>query len=86
MDPAGLKMAFGVAIHVHAYLFEGEDVEQLSKRKGIPFIGKIPFDIRVSQQTGSGKLFYTENPDSVTGKAIASVVDNLLKFIKNKSQ
>ena len=67
-------------------LFEGEDVEQLSKRKGIPFIGRIPFDIRISQQTGAGKLFYTENPDSITGKAIASVVDHLLKFIKNKSQ
>ncbi len=67
-------------------LFEGEDVEELAKRKGIPFIGKIPFDSRISQQTGSGKLFYTENPDSIAGKAIASVVDNLLKFIKNKSQ
>ena len=32
-----------------------------------------------------GKLFIEEHGDSVTGQAIAQVVDNILKFIKNKS-
>ena len=66
-------------------LFEGEDVEQLSKEKKIPLLGRIPFDTRVSRQTGSGKLFLEEHPDSVAGQAIAQVVDNVLKFIKNKT-
>lgn len=67
-------------------LFEGDDVELLSQRKGIPFLGRVPFDIRISQPTKANSLFYSENPDSVAGKAIASVTNNILKFIKNKSQ
>jgi len=66
-------------------LFEGEDVEKLSKDKKIPLLGRIPFDTRVSRQTGSGKVFFEEHADSVTGKAISQVVDNILKFIQNKS-
>ncbi len=63
-------------------LFLGDNVEELSSRKDIPFLGKIPFDTRVGQQTASGKLFYQEHPDSIVGKAIASVVDNILAFIE----
>ena len=66
-------------------LFEGQEVEELSKRKEISFIGKIPFDTRVSQQTDSGSIFYTEHKDSITGQAFASVTDTILNFIKNKS-
>ena len=66
-------------------LFEGEDVEKLSKEKKIPLLGRIPFDTRVSRQTGSGKLFFEEHADSIAGKAISQVVDNILKFIQNKS-
>ncbi|MCH7650564.1 MAG: P-loop NTPase [Nitrospinae bacterium] len=66
-------------------LFEGEDVEKLSKDKQIPLLGRIPFDTRMSRQTGTGKLFIEEYGDSVTGQAIAQVVDNILKFIQNKS-
>lgn len=62
-------------------LFEGEDVQELSARKNIPFLGKIPFDTRVGRPTEPGKLFYTEYPDSIAGKAISSVVDNILAFI-----
>ena len=60
-------------------LFDGEDVHKLSERKDIPYIGKIPFDTRVSRSQ-SGKLFYSEFKDSVTGKAIAEAVDNIQKF------
>ena len=66
-------------------LFEGEDVEKLSKDKQIPLLGRIPFDTRVSRQTGSGKVFFEEHADSVAGQAISQVVDNILKFIQNKS-
>lgn len=66
-------------------LFEGEDVEKLSKDKQIPLLGRIPFDTRMSRQTGTGKLYIEEYGDSVTGQAIAQVVDNILKFIQNKS-
>ncbi len=66
-------------------LFEGQDAEELSSRKGINYIGKIPFDTRVSRKTDSGTLFYAENKDSITGKAISSAVDSIIKFIENKS-
>ena len=62
-------------------LFEGEDVHKLTERKEIPYIGKIPFDTRVSQTSQSGSLFYSTFKDSVTGKAIAEAVDNIQSFI-----
>ena len=60
-------------------LFDGEDVHKLSERRDIPYIGKIPFDTRVSRSL-SGNLFYKEFKDSVTGQAIAEAVDNIQKF------
>lgn len=62
-------------------LFEGQDVEELAKQKNIPYIGKIPFDTRIGRKTDSGSLFYMENKDSVTGKAIGSAVDKILDSI-----
>ena len=62
-------------------LFEGQDVEELAKQKNIPYIGKIPFDTRIGRKTDSGSLFYMENKDSVTGKAIGSAVDKILNSI-----
>ncbi len=66
-------------------LFEGKDITELTKRKEIEFIGKIPFDTRVSQKTDSGAIFYTDNKESVAGQAIASSVDFILNFIKQKN-
>jgi len=63
-------------------LFDGEDAETLSSSKGVPFIGKIPFDTRVSRKTDSGGLFYMEHKESPTGKAIDSVASAILDFIK----
>ena len=62
-------------------LFAGENVQKLTERKAIPYIGKIPFDTRVSQSK-SGNLFYKEFKDSIAGKAIAKTVDNIEIFIK----
>ena len=65
-------------------LFEGKDITELTERKEIEFIGKIPFDTRVSRKTDSGAIFYTDNKESVAGQAIASSVDFILNFIKQK--
>jgi len=63
-------------------LFEGQDVQELSSNKEIPFLGKIPFDTRVGRPSESGKLFYQEYPDSIAGEAISNVVDKILQFIE----
>jgi len=67
-------------------LFEGQDVKALSDRKDIPFIGKVPFDSRMSRKTGADALFYKENRDSATGRAIAQVVDSVENFIAKNSK
>lgn len=64
-------------------LFEGGEVEELSKRKDIPFLGKIPFDSRISQETGS--LFYAEHKDSIAGKAIAAITDKILNTVTKQA-
>ena len=63
-------------------MFEGENVEILAKQKNIPYLGKIPFDTRIGRKTDSGSLYYMDNKDSVTGKAINSVVDKVLSSIQ----
>ena len=65
-------------------LFEGKDVQDLARRKNIPYLGKIPFDTRIGIPTDSGNLFYVEHKDSVTGKAIASVAGHILNAAQSK--
>ena len=60
-------------------LFEGENVESLAKQKNISYLGKIPFDTRIGRKTDSGSLYYMDNKDSVTGKAINSVVEKIIE-------
>ena len=62
-------------------LFEGDDVKNLAKQKGISYLGKIPFDTRIGCKTDSGSLFYIDNKDSTTGKAISSVVDKIISSV-----
>jgi ATP-binding protein involved in chromosome partitioning len=62
-------------------LFEGDDVESLAKKKNIPYLGKVPFDTRIGRKTDSGSLYYMDNKNSITGKAISSIVDKILKSI-----
>ena len=55
---------------------------QWAKQKNIPYLGKIPFDTRIGRKTDTGSLYYMDNKGSVTGKAINSVVEKILKSIK----
>lgn len=66
-------------------LFDGEDVRELSRRKEIPYLGKIPFDSKFSQAAKPTSLFYTENKDSIAAKALASITDKLLNFVNEKA-
>ncbi|CAI2718206.1 P-loop NTPase [Nitrospina watsonii] len=65
-------------------LFEGQSVEALAKAKGIPFLGRVPFDSRISKESEQRKLFFSEHRDSTTGKALNTIVDGIEKFIKSK--
>ena len=67
-------------------LFNGEDTEQLAKKKGIAFLGSVPFDTRISRRTETGSLFYSEFKDSPTGKAISGVTEKILNFIETGSK
>ncbi|NIQ01405.1 MAG: P-loop NTPase [Nitrospinaceae bacterium] len=81
------NMAGYICPHCHeeGELFEGQDVHELSRNKKIPYIGKIPFDPRMSRKNPSGSLFYMEHKDSVAGQAIASAVDTILGFIQKNN-
>ena len=63
-------------------LFDGEDVQKLAKQRNIPYLGKIPFDIRIGRKTDSGSLFYMEHKDTAAGKAIGSIVGQILKTVQ----
>jgi ATP-binding protein involved in chromosome partitioning len=66
-------------------LFSGQDVEELCRQKEVEYLGKIPFDSRISEKTGNGKLFYSEHKDSPAAKAIDVTADKILNFTKSNS-
>lgn len=66
-------------------LFAGDDVGKLAERKGVPMLGRIPFDPRISQKTKSDSLFYAEHKDSPAGKAIDSIAEKIIQFVNEKA-
>ncbi len=64
------------------YIFGKEIGKILAEEAGIPFLGAIPLDPRISEANDSGIPFVLKYPDSDATKAILDIVDKLLdKFL-----
>lgn len=55
--------------------------EFLAKECNVPFLGKIPLDIRVSQSNDSGVSFLVSHPDCESTKATLQIVDKIVASI-----
>jgi len=68
----------------------GEEIDVFSKgggRKiaeemGVPFLGSIPLDPRVSEASDAGKPFIMENPETLAAKSFNSLVEKIEEFIE----
>ncbi len=62
-------------------LFGKGVAERVASKMGVPFLGAIPLDPRVAQDSDSGKPFAIENPESLAAKAFGSIVKKIEKFV-----
>ena len=66
-------------------LFQGDEVKQLAHRKGVNFLGQIPFDPKVSVSSVSSSPYYLENKQSPAGRAISAVTNHILNFVNKNT-
>jgi MinD-like ATPase involved in chromosome partitioning or flagellar assembly len=58
--------------------------EKMSKEVGVPFLGSIPIDPKVSIDTDKGTPFVLAHKDSAATKAFMVVVAKVQEYIDNK--
>ncbi|MFQ5630211.1 MAG: Mrp/NBP35 family ATP-binding protein [bacterium] len=64
-------------------LFPSGHVEKLAKRFEVPFLGKIPFDPRMALAADEGKAFMQQFGESVAGKVVLKIANDIRKFVAN---
>jgi ATP-binding protein involved in chromosome partitioning len=63
-------------------LFHGGDADSLAREWGIPHLGKIPFDPRLSGATDRGEPFLSRFSDSPAARAFTAVAENLRSLLE----
>ncbi len=63
-------------------IFQGGGGEKLAQERGVPFLGKIPIDPKVSGSSDRGVPFVIEQPDSSASKAFLEIVEKVEAYLK----
>ncbi len=63
-------------------IFQGGGGEKLAQERGVPFLGKIPIDSKVSGSSDRGVPFVIEQPDSSASKAFLEIVEKVEAYLK----
>ena len=56
--------------------------ERVASEMGVPFLGSIPLEPKIAQNSDSGTPFVSENPDSPAAKAFMGIVAEIEKFVE----
>ncbi len=67
-------------------IFQKGAGEQMAQEAGVPFLGKIPIDPKVSASSDKGVPFVLSNPDSPASKAFFEIVEKVEAYLKAKHQ
>jgi ATP-binding protein involved in chromosome partitioning len=59
--------------------------QKISEEFDVPFLGKIPLDPRVCEDSDKGLPFILEQPDSPAAKAFMETVEKIERFLKKKN-
>ena len=57
---------------------------KMAEEAGVPFLGKIPIDPKVSASSDKGVPFVLSNPDSPASKAFMEIVEKVEDYLKAK--
>ena len=63
-------------------LFGDGVAERVASDMGVPFLGSIPLEPKIAQNSDSGTPFVSENPDSPAAKAFIGIVAKIEKFVE----
>jgi len=61
-------------------LFKEGGGEKAASELGVPFLGKIPLEPQIVTSGDEGKPFITHQPDSEASKALAKIVETIIKI------
>lgn len=59
--------------------------EKISVDMGVPFLGKIPIDPSISEDTDQGTPFTLNHPDSPATKVFKEIVERIVKSVEGES-
>jgi MinD superfamily P-loop ATPase len=57
---------------------------KMAEEAGVPFLGKIPIDPKVSASSDKGVPFVISNPDSSASKAFVEIVEKVEAYLKGE--
>ena len=58
--------------------------ERISKEMNVPFLGKIPIDPSISEDTDEGTPFIVKHHDSAAAKAFMDIVEKIAKAVEGE--
>jgi len=64
-------------------IFQGGGGKRMADDLGIPFIGSIPIDQKISQASDKGIPFIVEDPDSPASKAFMEIAEKVEAYLKS---
>jgi len=65
-------------------IFQSGGGRKISEELGIPFLGSIPIDPKISEDSDKGISFMVEDPDSPESKAFMEIVRSVETYLNNK--
>ena len=63
-------------------IFKSGGGEKAANEMGIKFLGKIPLEPKIVEDSDAGIPFVVENPDSRSAKAFNEIAENVLKIVE----
>jgi ATP-binding protein involved in chromosome partitioning len=65
-------------------IFQSGGGKKMAEEAGVPFLGKIPIDQKVSMDSDKGKPFVIEHADSPAAKAFIEIVKKVETYLKER--
>ncbi len=67
------------------YIFGKGAGRKIAEEMGVPFLGEIPIDPRISKANDEGKPFFVEYPDSKAAKAFLEIAEKVIRTVEGKA-
>ncbi len=68
------------------YIFGQGAGRRIAEEMGVPFLGEIPIDPRISKANDEGKPFFVEYPDSKAAKAFLEIAERIIERVEGRGE